>query len=117
MRYDYTNVAPPVIMNGTGKCGGFFFTRAGLMSSPSYPNIYPENIDCIYTIAQANGTAILLTFHAMDIGDKDSFLGLCLHDYLEIRDGTSEDSPLIEKLCDENMPPPIKSTGHNVWIR
>ena len=95
----------------SGKCGGTFTNPKGLLTSPSYPDNYPKNADCVYTISQPAGTAILLTFHSMDI-----FFFKC-YDYLEIRDGSSATSPLLNKICGNTIPAPIQSSQNQVWMR
>ena len=67
----------------SGTCGGSFTTAQGHMSSPSYPNYYPANEDCIYTISLPADTVIILNLLSMDI-EYDS---TCKYDYLELRDG------------------------------
>merc|ERR1711879_35006 len=82
------------------KEASYFSTTGGVIASPSYPNRYPTNIDCIYTISQPTGTVILLNFLSVDIrcnGDKDFRYGTA--DYLEIRNGPSAESPLLDKIC------------------
>ena len=41
----------------------------------------------------------------------------CLHDYLEIRDGGGEESPLIGRFCGTQGPPPIHLSGNEVYIK
>ena len=45
----------------------------------------------------------------------------CMYDFLEIRDGTSEQSPLIGAYCGDDtvvsLPIQMKSTGNNIWMR
>ena len=45
----------------------------------------------------------------MDIGDTE--------DYLEIRDGNSENSPLIGKFSGKNIPKTIQTTRNMMWMR
>ena len=100
----------------SGTCGGSFTTAQGHMSSPSYPNYYPANEDCIYTISLPADTVILLNFISMDIQVRSSYYGNCL-DYLEIRDGPSDDSPLLESLCGSEIPAPIQSSQNQLWMK
>ena len=96
-----------------GACGGNFTTPQGIITSPSYPENYPDNADCIYTILQPNGTNILLNFISMDIWSHST----CRWDYLEIRDGLSESSTLLNKLCGNDNPAPIQSSSHHLWLK
>ena len=98
-----------------GNCGGNFTDANGHFSSPSYPNYYPANTYCIYTISQPNGTVILLNFLSMDI-QKYWYTDNC-YDYLEIRDGPSTASPLLDKLCGSDIPAPIQSNQNQLWMR
>ena len=94
----------------SGKCGGNFTTPHGLLTSPSYPEIYPNNIDCVYTITQPTGAAILLNVL--------SFNTERFSDFLEIRDGPSDASPLLAKLSgegSENLT--IRSNKNRIWIK
>lgn len=100
-----------------GACGGYFTTPSGLFTSPSYPHPYPENADCVYTISQKNGTYITLIILNMDMFGWDETLDACPRDYLEIRNGNSNDSPLLEKLCGKGVAASIQSTENNLWIR
>ena len=59
--------------------------------------------DSVYLISQPNGTYINISFISMDINCQDIF---STSDYIEIRDGNTKDSPLMEKFC---------GNGSNVW--
>ena len=95
--------------------GGYNSSYGGIITSPSYPNNYPDNADCIYSISQPTGTVILLNFFSMDIGTK--WDGTCNNDYLEIRDGSSAHSPFLKKLCGNEIPSSIQSSQNQLWIR
>ena len=101
-----------------GSCGGNFSDEHGHLSSPSYPNYYPTNTDCIYTISQPRGTVILLNFFSMDIQWLGHYNGqYCHNDYLEIRDGPSDDSPFLGKLCGSVIPAPIQSSQNQLRMK
>ena len=96
---------------GSGKCGGNFTSDSGLLTSPSFPNNYPLNQDCVFAISQPNNTRINLTVVMFDTISK------CEEDYLEFRDGNSEQSNLMGKFCGKNMPSQMQSTQNHLWIR
>ena len=97
----------------SGSCGGEFNNVIGHMSSPSYPNNYQANGDCIYTIAQPHGAGIMLTFLNMDI----QYDLKCRYDYLEIRDGPLPYSPLIKKICGGEIPTSLQSSQNQIWMK
>ena len=96
------------------KCGdgGSLSANGGMITSPSYPGNYPDNADCVYIISQPPDTVILLNFLNMDVENHST----CKYDYLQVRDGSSEGSPLLEKLCGTKTPAPIQSSKNLVWM-
>ena len=101
------------MMYRIGACGGSFTSPNGILTSPSYPGNYSDDADCTYAISQPTGTVILLNFQIMDIEHHAT----CDYDYLEIRDGPSADSPLLDKLCGVQIPAPIKSSQNQLWMK
>ena len=124
LRYDAMSGFPGTT-HRQGKCGGIFSTLNGIFTSPSYPDYYPQDIDCIYKISTQTGKVILLTFPSLDVWCKTTFRWISSFvttkirlDYLEIRDGPRGASPLLrDLLCDSEIPSPIQSTQEHLWIR
>ena len=98
------------------KLSGIFSNESGILTSPSYPNPYPNNAECEYIISQPNGTCVNLTVEAFDV----EAIGGCSTDFLEIRDGMDPDSPLLGKFCGNtigsDIPTSIQSTQQNLRI-
>ena len=112
----------PMMTYRSGMCGGNFTTLNGIFTSPSYPENYPDNSNCIYMIRQPVGNIIVLNFLSMDSGLFYCNGVACspyfdCPDYLEIRDGQSENSPLLAKICGHEILAPIQSTQHIMWMR
>ena len=80
-------------------------TQSGILTSPSYPQNYPNNADCIYTITQPTAIVFKLNFLNMAIDEctQSSCSSQCPWDYIEIRDGQSESSPLLINLCGNDI--------------
>ncbi|KAM7538912.1 hypothetical protein Aperf_G00000048657 [Anoplocephala perfoliata] len=94
-------------------CGGEIVQEEGFITSPSYPEFYKPNKECIWKIVVPTGFSVALTFLSFDIEKHDN----CVYDYLEIRDGISENSPVLKKLCGTPLPTPIKSTNNMMYIK
>ncbi|XP_006816955.1 dorsal-ventral patterning tolloid-like protein 1 [Saccoglossus kowalevskii] len=47
-------------------CGGTFHSDTGIISSPNYPNNYPNNQDCFYDITVRDGMSVQLQFMTFD---------------------------------------------------
>ena len=95
-------------------CGGSFSNESGILTSPSYPDPYPHMANCVYFISQPNDRYVNISFINMDIDCHGT-----PSDYIEIRDGSSEDSPLMGTFCGKNntIPPVMMSTQNYLRIR
>ena len=49
------------------ECGGHFPAPHGFLTSPSYPENYPNGADCTYIISQPNGTYVNMTILDLDL--------------------------------------------------
>ena len=98
------------------ECGGNYSNASGALSSPSHPNQYPELADCVYLISQPNRTYVNISFITMDIVCQEMY---SQSDYIEMRDGKTEESPIMGQFCGngKKIPSVIISTQNNLWIR
>lgn len=55
----------------------------------------------------------LLSFPQLQIERHDS----CAYDYVEVRDGSSESSPLLGHFCGYDKPDDIKSSSNQLWLK
>uniref|UniRef100_A0A3Q3W0B5 Cubilin n=1 Tax=Mola mola TaxID=94237 RepID=A0A3Q3W0B5_MOLML len=99
-------------------CGGFIGLNdgdpPGYITSPNYPQNYPQNIDCIWAITVPNGEAVRLDFEdEFYIEPADS----CQHDYLELHDGPTLNADVISRLCGNTRPSTQHSSGSSVLLR
>ena len=96
-------------------CGGNFTTERGILASPSFPDYYPEDQSCIYTISVPAKRFLTITFSVLDIKcNKDEG-----SDFIEIRDGSFENSPFMIKDCSDGRRTPMtmQSTQNYLWIK
>ncbi|XP_045714845.1 CUB domain-containing protein 2 [Phyllostomus hastatus] len=91
------------------KCGGVLSAPSGNFSSPNFPRPYPYNTECSWLIVVAEGSSVLLTFHAFDLEYHDT----CSFDFLEIYNGAAaEPGNLLGRFCGQVPPPPFTSSWH-----
>uniref|UniRef100_A0A665V841 Cubilin n=1 Tax=Echeneis naucrates TaxID=173247 RepID=A0A665V841_ECHNA len=99
-------------------CGGFIELNhddpPGYITSPNYPQNYPQNIDCIWVISVPNGEAVQIDFEGEFYIEPNTG---CAYDYLEIRDGSSLNDDLISRLCGNTHPSTQLSTGSTMLLR
>uniref|UniRef100_A0A8C4TP22 CUB domain-containing protein n=1 Tax=Erpetoichthys calabaricus TaxID=27687 RepID=A0A8C4TP22_ERPCA len=88
--------------------------RQTFLTSPNYPNNYPVYRECIYRIIVSVNRQIMLNF--TDFALEPTYPS-CLYDYVEIRDGGYETSPLTSRYCGTTTPPIIMSHSNRLWIK
>ncbi|KAF3857212.1 hypothetical protein F7725_009071 [Dissostichus mawsoni] len=96
-------------------CGGVYdATEAGYITSPGYPLEYPPHQNChwIITVPEPSQRIVLNFNPHFEIERLD-----CKYDFIEIRDGTSENSDVLGRHCSNIAPAPIISSGSSLQIR
>uniref|UniRef100_A0AAQ4Q6C7 Metalloendopeptidase n=1 Tax=Gasterosteus aculeatus aculeatus TaxID=481459 RepID=A0AAQ4Q6C7_GASAC len=94
-------------------CGGEISKDSGQIQSPNYPDDYRPSKECVWRITVSEGYNVGLSFQAFEIERHDS----CAYDYLEVRDGPLETSPLIGRFCGYDKPEDVRSTSHTLWMK
>uniref|UniRef100_A0A3Q3LWD9 Metalloendopeptidase n=1 Tax=Mastacembelus armatus TaxID=205130 RepID=A0A3Q3LWD9_9TELE len=94
-------------------CGGEITKDSGQIQSPNYPDDYRPSKECVWRITVSEGYNVGLSFQAFEIERHDS----CAYDYLEVRDGALETSPLIGRFCGYDKPEDVRSTSHTLWMK
>ncbi|NWW55691.1 C1S protein, partial [Ifrita kowaldi] len=93
-------------------CSGNVFTEpTGEISSPNYPNLYPENSQCDYRVALSPGYFVVLTIHSGDFDVEPADSNGACHDSLTIVSGKQRFGP----YCGSRFPgPPEIKTRNNI---
>ncbi|XP_059143177.1 tolloid-like protein 1 [Physella acuta] len=94
-------------------CGGEISKEDGMLSSPNYPDPYRPQKLCVWKITVEEGFTTALKFQSFEIENHEN----CVYDYLEVRDGATELSPLIGKFCGYTIPDDIQSTGRHLFVK
>ncbi|XP_042200474.1 bone morphogenetic protein 1-like isoform X2 [Callorhinchus milii] len=94
-------------------CGGNIHKDLGQIQSPNYPDDYRPSKVCVWNIRVSEGFHVGLTFQSFEIERHDN----CAYDYLEIRDGSTERSPLLGRFCGYDKPEDIKSSSGSLWMK
>ncbi|XP_062489682.1 cubilin isoform X1 [Pezoporus occidentalis] len=102
-----------ISLDASKVCSHNYSTETGVLTSPNYPNNYPVQTECIYTITVEINRQIVLNFTDFTLeGNKR-----CTQDYVEIRDGGYETSPSLGRYCSTDLPPLIISHSNKLWIK
>lgn len=86
-------------------------SEEGTFSSPGYPDNYPLETQCEWTIKASEGNGVQLSFEEFDLADSTN----CDDDYVEIREN-SKIGKLIGVFCGGNVPSNISHTGNALWL-
>lgn len=123
-------------------CGGDVKRDNGQIQSPNYPDDYRPNKACIWKISVSEGYHVGLTFQSFEVLKCHVFFfyrkfifqffssqlkssvspqierhDSCAYDYLEVRDGISENSPLLGRFCGYDKPDDIKTSSNHLWMK
>ncbi|XP_070539299.1 bone morphogenetic protein 1 homolog isoform X2 [Ptychodera flava] len=96
------------------ECGGTLFQAEGYIMSPNYPYKYPGNNTCHWVISVRESFTVTAEFQHFDLPDKVN--GECV-DYVELRNGRGELSPLIGRYCGNIPPNRIIADGDSLWVK
>ena len=97
----------PMVCNQT-------ITEPGLISSPYFPQYYPNNIQCDYIINAPPTFQVRLTIHDFELESS----AMCLSDSLTLYDSSSYDAEFyIGSFCGVYMSRQIQSTATNLFMR
>ncbi|XP_074605694.1 cubilin-like isoform X2 [Brevipalpus obovatus] len=87
--------------------------KEGFFQSPTYPGVYPKNIECKYLFKGGKGQRIKIEFL-----DFDLFYGgaHCPFDRIQVYDGEKTEDPLIGTYCGQKSNLAIYSVGPSMLI-
>ncbi|KAH8405045.1 hypothetical protein KR222_005560 [Zaprionus bogoriensis] len=92
-------------------CGGSISSARGILSSPSYPDTYPANIECVWELELRAGNAIELSFDALDMPESEH----CNEDFLELRAGMQ--GSLLGLYCGKQLPDEPIVSNSSLWLK
>uniref|UniRef100_A0A803T9B4 CUB and Sushi multiple domains 3 n=1 Tax=Anolis carolinensis TaxID=28377 RepID=A0A803T9B4_ANOCA len=90
------------------QCGGSMSDFSGVILSPGFPGNYPSSLDCTWTIKLPIGFGVHLQFV--------NFSTETIHDYLEVRSGSTDISTVIGRLSGPQLPSSLFSTTHETSL-
>ncbi|XP_015242766.1 PREDICTED: bone morphogenetic protein 1-like isoform X2 [Cyprinodon variegatus] len=94
-------------------CGGELKQDNGQIQSPNYPDDYHSNKMCVWKITVAEGFQVGLIFQSFEIEKHDT----CAYDFVEVRDGGSDSSPLLGRFCGYDKPGNLQSSSNQLWLK
>ncbi|XP_066304567.1 uncharacterized protein [Branchiostoma lanceolatum] len=88
---------PPPTPSRPAGCGNptVLSGDSGTFTSPEYPNRYPNDAECSWTISVTPGKIVKISFERFSL----EVSGTCNYDSLTLYDGTDRNAPEVKKLC------------------
>ncbi|XP_033007957.1 CUB domain-containing protein 2 isoform X1 [Lacerta agilis] len=86
-------------------CGGVLTGLSGSITSPDYPENYPNNAECHWVIQATSNSVIKLIFVDFQMENSEQ----CNFDYVAIFDGPTMGDTLLGHFCGHMKPPDISS--------
>ncbi|EHB10948.1 Neuropilin-2 [Heterocephalus glaber] len=101
-----------IFKTGSEDCSKNFTSPNGTIESPGFPEKYPHNLDCTFTILAKPKMEIILQFLTFDLEHDPLQVGEgdCKYDWLDIWDGIPHVGPLIGKYCGTKTPSELRSS-------
>lgn len=91
-------------------CGGVLTGLSGVLSSPEYPNNYPNNVECHWLIRASGPAAVKLVFVDFQVEGSDE----CMYDYVAVLGAPGPAHG--HHYCGRTRPPTFVSLGHELQV-
>lgn len=91
-------------------CGGVLTGLSGVLTSPEYPNNYPNNVECRWVIQAMGPAAVKLAFMDFQVEASET----CTYDYVAVRGGRGPAHG--QHYCGSTRPPTLVSLGHELQV-
>lgn len=98
-------------------CGGVFNHTNGTITSPSFPELYPLNKNCIWEIRSAPQYRITLNFTHFDLEGNNAQPQQCDYDRVEVQSKLADGKMKVHgSYCGSRIPTIITSEGNVMRI-
>ncbi|KAL5017782.1 hypothetical protein ScPMuIL_003504 [Solemya velum] len=94
-------------------CGGYIDQANGTIQSPSFPDLYPPNKNCVWQIVAPEQYRITLNMTHFDLEGNNQD---CEYDSVRVSSGMGEDSVVHGVFCGSSLPMPTTSEGNTLRI-
>ncbi|XP_042638906.1 procollagen C-endopeptidase enhancer 1 [Orycteropus afer afer] len=94
-------------------CGGEVTGESGYVASEGFPNLYPPNKECIWTITVPKEQTVSLSFRVFDLELHPA----CRYDALEVFAGVGTSGKRLGRFCGTFRPAPVVAPGNQVTLR
>uniref|UniRef100_A0AC35U840 Metalloendopeptidase n=1 Tax=Rhabditophanes sp. KR3021 TaxID=114890 RepID=A0AC35U840_9BILA len=109
--HNFLNNFPIDIAEYEIMCGGTIKASNGYIESPNFPNLYPNNVTCLWTIEVPKTKLVAIKFHYLDIETSTN----CMYDKLQFFEPNTTTS--IKDICGNgHMDSLVTSVSNKIHI-
>ncbi|KAA0194649.1 Metalloendopeptidase [Fasciolopsis buskii] len=94
-------------------CGGVINEANGTIQSPSFPDLYPPNKNCIWKIIAPPKSTIFLNFTHFNLEGRNQ---ACKYDFINVYSGPTDNQQKLGNFCGDKIPDPITSHTNELSI-
>lgn len=94
-------------------CGGYIDLANGTIQSPSFPDLYPPNKNCVWQIVAPDQYRITLNFTHFDMEGNNQE---CEYDSVRVSSGVGAEATVHGIFCGSLLPVPITSDDNTLRI-
>ncbi|KAL3289762.1 hypothetical protein HHI36_023157 [Cryptolaemus montrouzieri] len=93
-------------------CGGHL-RKPGNITSPNYPNKYPDGVECVWLLEAPIGYSIAISFTFVDVERE----GSCVYDGIKVFNGPDDTYPRLGLICHLDKPILYTGNGHLMTVQ
>ncbi|BFZ22540.1 hypothetical protein BsWGS_25579 [Bradybaena similaris] len=93
-------------------CNSMITEPTGYIVSANYPERYPSNHVCYWTIQGDQNSVVTLSFLDFSV---EAGRG-CNSDFVQVHDGSSASAPVLARFCGKNLPENVTTSGNAMFI-
>lgn len=99
-----------------GECQQVFRTIRGNFTSPNHPSIYPNNMNCHWSVVLPPGYRIKLFFPVLELEERNILTESCDYDWLAVYDGSGTSDTVLGRWCGLERPPALTSSSNEMLV-
>ncbi|BFZ22539.1 hypothetical protein BsWGS_25578 [Bradybaena similaris] len=93
-------------------CDSLITEPTGYIVSANYPETYPSNHVCYWTIQGDQDSVVSLSFLDFSVEPES----VCDYDFVQVHDGSSESAPVLARFCGNTLPRNVTTSGNTMFI-
>ena len=121
---DRSQVRRGFVIRVKAVCGGYITSPRGYLTSPNYPQNYPNNSNCQWVVRMRPATTLQFQFVYMDLPNSNTE---CSEDYLIMRNGERPTSPFFlinpsqgpnqnGHICGSTLPQTKNTSSNSLYV-